>query len=289
MRGLSAKAIASQEHILQEYAQLFAAGIRREIGDKPGKLEISKWFSLATFDVIGDLAFGKSFEGLKTGKVHGWIKVVFSAFKALPILRVIREIPGALNLGNFALYFLPRTLKQEYLDHFEYAFGLVEKRMENPKERPDMLYYLMDSVGKGLTRDEIKENAAQTVMAGSEPVSRQQSRGETCQLMCSCDAWQTATFLTGLVYYIGLNEEVHEKLKTEIRSAFSCSTEISTARLAQLEYLKLTVREGLRIFPPAADIFPRIIPAGGKEIFGKRLPEGVRCFQYNSSNMPALF
>lgn len=170
MRGLNAKAIESQEQILQGYAQMFIASIKREIDEKSGRVDIAKWFSIATFDVIGDLAFGKSFGGLETGKVHGWIKVVFSAFKALPILRVIREIPGATKIGNHAIHLLPRSLKQRYLDHFNYAFTLVEKRMENPKERPDMLYYLMDGVGKGLTRDEIKENAAQTVMAGSEPV-----------------------------------------------------------------------------------------------------------------------
>ncbi|KAL9620663.1 MAG: hypothetical protein Q9160_004799 [Pyrenula sp. 1 TL-2023] len=255
VRGLSAKAIASQEYILQNYARLFIAGIRKELKTSSDRVNIAKWFSIATFDIIGDIAFGKSFGGLEEGKVHHWVLVVFSAFKALPLLRVIREIPGVSRIGNFALHFLPRLLKQKYMDHFEYAFALVEKRMQNPKERPDMLYYLMDDVGKGLTRDEIKENAAQLVMAGSEP---------------------TATFMAGVCYFLAKNHAVRKKLKAELRSRFSDSAEMTVAQLAQVEYLKLVVREGLRVFPPAADIFPRITPAGGKVIFGKHLPEGIR-------------
>ena len=51
--------------------------------------------------------------------------------------------------------------------------------------------------------------------------------------------------------------------------------EMSLARLATLNYLNLVIREGLRVFPPAADIFPRVIPAGGEFIMGQYLPEGV--------------
>ena len=51
--------------------------------------------------------------------------------------------------------------------------------------------------------------------------------------------------------------------------------DLNLADLAQLDYLNRVIREGLRVFPPAADIFPRIIPEGGEVIMGKYLPEGV--------------
>lgn len=50
---------------------------------------------------------------------------------------------------------------------------------------------------------------------------------------------------------------------------------MTLAKLANLEYLNRVIREGLRMFPPAADIFPHIIPEGGEVIMGKLLPQGV--------------
>ncbi len=83
----------------------------------------------------------------------------------------MREVPGVTFLGHYALYMLPRRLKQKWSDHFNYAFDLVEARLKSPAERHDFVYYLTDEMEHNLTRDEIKEGAAQIVMAGSEPVS----------------------------------------------------------------------------------------------------------------------
>lgn len=112
MRALSAKALASQEEILQHYAREFVNGLNRELQYKPGAIKIGKWFTMVTFDLIGDLAFSKSFQCLKTGTVHPWIHVVFGAFKALPLLRVIREIPGIKLFGKHATFLLPKRIKQ---------------------------------------------------------------------------------------------------------------------------------------------------------------------------------
>ncbi|KAK0105525.1 hypothetical protein ONS95_004115 [Cadophora gregata] len=78
-----------------------------------------------------------------------------------------------------------------------------------------------------------------------------------------------------MCYYLAKNHKVYEKLKSEIRSSFDTREGMTLARLANLEYLNLVIREGLRMFPPAADIFPRIIPEGGEFIMGNFLPEGL--------------
>lgn len=89
------------------------------------------------------------------------------------------------------------------------------------------------------------------------------------------DQLQTATFLAGLCYFLAHNPPVYQRLQDEVRTAFLSSQDMTLAKLAQLTYLQAVVREGLRMFPPAADIFPRIIPKGGETIFGQYLPEGV--------------
>lgn len=172
MRGLSSKAIAEQEPVLHRLTLLFIDGIQKELLSLgTGTVDIAKWFSLATFDVIGELSFGKPFGGLEKGEYHPWVLVVFGAFKALPFLRILREIPGVIWLGNHAVTFLPMKLKKMWYDHFKYAFDLIEQRFQNPKEKKDIIYYIFEGGDNDLTRDEIRESAAQLVMAGSEPVS----------------------------------------------------------------------------------------------------------------------
>jgi hypothetical protein len=50
---------------------------------------------------------------------------------------------------------------------------------------------------------------------------------------------------------------------------------MTLAKVNQLPYLQAVVQEGLRIFPPAPDVFPRLIPKGGEVLLGEFLPEGV--------------
>lgn len=86
-----------------------------------------------------------------------------------------------------------------------------------------------------------------------------------------------------MCYYLAKNPDVYDKLKSEIRGSFSSREEMTLARLANLVYLNLVIREGLRMFPPAADIFPRIIPEGGELIMGKFLPEGVSTMSWDQA------
>ena len=275
MRGLSAKAVAEQEPTLHRFVSLFIRGIRHEVQNSPSQtIDIAKWFSLATFDVIAELSFGASFNGLKSGEYHPWVTVVFGAFKALLFLRVLREIPGVLRIGNHATTFLPKRLKRMWYDHFEYAFDLMEHRFKNPKEKRDIIYYIFEGGNNDLTRDEIKESAAQLVMAGSEPVS---FISLPKHLSIALIRKQTATFMAGLTYYLSQNPIVHTRLKHEIRSSFPNSDkDITVAALTKLQYLNAVIQEALRLFPPAPDLFPRIIPDGGEYIMGKYLPEGTR-------------
>jgi cytochrome P450 len=91
---------------------------------------------------------------------------------------------------------------------------------------------------------------------------------------------KTATFSSGLFYFLAKNPTIYSRLKEEIRNAFQAQDDITLSKLAQLDYLNRVIREGLRMFPPAADIFPRIIPDGGDVILGRYMPGGVSQNQY---------
>lgn len=62
----------------------------------------SRWFNFYSFDVMGDLAFGKSFNMLKSGEQHYALKVLVDGMRPLGILTpvpwlfpLLLRIPGA--------------------------------------------------------------------------------------------------------------------------------------------------------------------------------------------------
>ena len=94
----------------------------------------------------------------------------------------------------------------------------------------------------------------------------------------------TATFLSGVLYYLGINRHALGKLQDEIRSVFSDIEAIDSKSLLSCIYLNAVVEEGLRIYPPAgAAHLSRIVPKGGCEISGSFMPEGVGLSSSNQS------
>ena len=64
-------------------------------------INVSKWFNLYTFDIMGDLAFGESFQMLEAGKDHWAIKLLNGGVEPFKWLfptwffRLLTAIPGA--------------------------------------------------------------------------------------------------------------------------------------------------------------------------------------------------
>lgn len=86
----------------------------------------------------------------------------------------------------------------------------------------------------------------------------------------------TATFLSGVLYYLGHNRQALKRLQDEMRSTFSSLELITSKALLTCVYLNAVVEEGLRIYPPAgAAHLSRIVPQGGCVISGRFIPEGV--------------
>ena len=63
--AFSTKALAEQEHIIQQYVDNFI----RTIGLKGAMkgLDMSRWFSMISFDILGEMAFGESFHCVENG------------------------------------------------------------------------------------------------------------------------------------------------------------------------------------------------------------------------------
>lgn len=116
------------------------------------------------------------------------------------------------------------------------------------------------------------------IINGKGPPATPQEIASHFNVIMMAGAVTTATFLSGVLYYLGHNRQALESLRDEIRSTFPSIEAINSKGLLGCVYLNAVIEEGLRIYPPAgAAHLSRIVPKGGCVMSGSFIPEGV-CF-----------
>lgn len=71
--AFSDKALREQESLIQSHVHELISGLTKSIqGSSNGKIDLADWYHWTTFDVIGDLSFGESFNCLRDTMYHPW-------------------------------------------------------------------------------------------------------------------------------------------------------------------------------------------------------------------------
>ena len=115
--AFSDKALRGYEERTKKYCNQLLSRIQGFDGQP---VNVSKWFNLYTFDVMGDLAFGTSFKMLETSEEHWAIKLLNEGMEPLSwmfpmwFLRLMTAVPG---------------LMRDFWRFLDYGAKRVEERM----------------------------------------------------------------------------------------------------------------------------------------------------------------
>lgn len=258
LHAFSEKALRGQEGIMQHLVDKLISGLKlhiKEHGSEP--VNMTRKYNWATFDVIGDLAFGQPFGCLESDSPHYVISMVNDIFYHIVRTQPFKRIP---LLSPFQrLIQFPSTAITTMQKFEKFAFETIKNRIENGDSgRKDFMSYMLPHNDKGeFTEAELTSNAATLLIAGSET---------------------TATTLTAGTYFLLKNPSVYQRLVQEIRSSFKEEKDITISELDNLPYLAAVLTETLRIFPPVPGIMSRTIPKGGTNLCGYWLPGKVGYF-----------
>ncbi|KAI1121490.1 cytochrome P450 [Nemania abortiva] len=239
--AFSDRALALQESIIREYVDLLIEKLG-EVAAKDGpSTNMVKWYTFTTFDLIGDLAFGESFDGLKSGKENAWVSNIEKMLRLFPILLLATS---SRILSKLLLYLAGDKIKNSQANHLNLVHSLATKRMNNKNQehRGDFMDFIMRAQGQehGLTDAELTANSDTLIVAGSET---------------------TATLLCGVTYYLLKTPNAWAKCVAEVRNAFARAEDISfQSASAQLPYMLACLDEGLRLFPPVPSVLYRRTP-----------------------------
>lgn len=283
--GFSDRALKAQEHIIRSHVNKLVRNIYRSADADPGQpIDFVRMFNCATFDIIGELAFGESLGLLDDGKMYGWIESLNESLILAPFLTLADSFPF---LTKLVMMMMPERILNSQKENTQYATDLVEKRLAKGKvtEKPDFWSLVLNNRDSEiLDEEDMKANANLFMAAGSET---------------------TATMLSGLMYNLLSNPDKLQKLLQEIRSSFSTEEDLTIENIQQLKYLAACFDESMRgkflksfagqcltnwalVYPSTPLGPPRVVINGGGEINGHFVPEKVREIPL-PTNMPLTF
>ncbi|KAL4786874.1 cytochrome P450 [Aspergillus varians] len=234
----------------------------RPIGGKDGAtFNMANWFGYLTYDVMGELCFGKSFDmlidGAKRRMVHLVDRAAYRHYVCglwMPLDRWHLDQIFIRRLTNDRWNFIMES-RQEVNKRAQ------ERSLLGKDAKKDFFYYLLNArdpeTGKGLATQELWGEANVLMIAGSDT---------------------TSTSLSAAIFYLVRNPDALEKLKNEVRSHFSDVEEIITgSELNQLTYLKACIDEAMRLAPAVPGSIPREASDPVVTVDGLALPEGTGC------------
>lgn len=219
-----------------------------------------------TFDIMGDLCFGKPFHMLTDATNRFAIDLIGNAAHRhlicgtyLPIHEyhldkiLFRKI--AAGRQRYMQYSKAQAAERSKLG-MDAAEGKDGKESE---ARRDFFYYLLKAkdpeTGAGFKPAELWGESNLLIIAGSDT---------------------TSTALAAAFFYLVHNPSALETLTQEVRSAFGDVEDIRIGpTLSGCHYLRACIDEAMRLSPSVGGILPRQVLPGGIDIDGHSVPEGT--------------
>jgi cytochrome P450 len=264
--AFSDAAIKSMENHVLGHVRQFCTNLGEKTGSSavvrdekrewtPAK-NISDQANYLTFDVMGDLCFGKAFGMLERPDNRFAIDMVTNA--AHRHLMCGTYLPIHEYHVDKILFRKIAAMRARYMQ-FSKAQAAERTKMGLDVDRKDFFYYLLKAkdpeTGKGFSTPELWGESNLLIIAGSDT---------------------TSTALAATIFYLVHNPKVLENLAKEVRAAFSDVEEIRHGpMLSKLHYLRACLDEAMRLSPSVGGILPRQVLREGIEIDGQQLPEGT--------------
>ncbi|KAF9879655.1 hypothetical protein CkaCkLH20_03198 [Colletotrichum karsti] len=217
---------------------------------RDGQVDVFKWWTFMTADVISHLAFGEPFGLLNEGKKTYHLQKIEDASK---FGLLCSELPWVRNLAEW----IPiRSVLEFNADEIvqKLAEAIIRRTRQSGIGAQNLFSKVIaanEKDSQSFTDYQVAFEAGGFVVAGSGT---------------------TAVSLTYLVWAVLSNPTIQQKLEAEVGALQESYTD---AELDKLPYLSAVIDETLRIYGAAPGALPRQVPPGGATLAGYFLPQGT--------------
>jgi cytochrome P450 len=199
-----------------------------------------------------DLAFGRSFDSLKTGKSS---RIMEEVEAPVMVFGLFHYVPWVAHFFKLVPFMVAHKAKfDQYLD------SLVEERKKMADAKRDVFSWFLDAY----TKEPVKTPQMQKNLIGD------------AMLIVIAGSGPTAPALAATLYHMALRPDLVEKLHKELRSANFAVGETTHSHLAKLKFLDALINEALRLHPPIRSGPERMTPPEGLQIGDTYVPGNIR-------------
>jgi cytochrome P450 len=243
--------LRSEGNISQAIGLLFAWLDKYSVSGKP--IDLDKFFTFTTSDVIGEVIFSKPFGFLRDGRdIDNTIANAHPQAAYVSVAGFFRWF-HVLFLSNPLITWLGVTPWGHLINT---AMSAIKERQANPDAGFDALAHWLHMLEQNpgrMQEHEVQSAAFNAIAAGNETV---------------------AAALQAFVYYMIRHPNAWQRARDEV-DATGIEGLASFADAQKLPFLQACIKEALRIFGPASMGLPRVVPKGGLTIHDRTLPEGT--------------
>ncbi|RKP05464.1 cytochrome P450 [Thamnocephalis sphaerospora] len=217
--------------------------------------DLYKLFHYMTFNVIGDIVFGRNFGLLKDGTSSDNMITWMNGMRILHA-RVCAQRTG---VQLYAICMLTSSITRPDACSWSASKQAIRIRRSTENPRADSLQRYLTAM-----EEEKVERMTDAEIAGD------------MLMQLSAGSGTTAKCLTWTIYLLSRTPDVRARLLQELQEAVPDNgTEIRHAMVRDLPYLNAVIDESLRVYPVGSGGAPRVVPKGGVELCGKYVPGGT--------------
>ncbi|KAF8861671.1 cytochrome P450 monooxygenase-like protein [Acephala macrosclerotiorum] len=246
-RAFNSKALRDYESRVTGHADQLVKQLQARSGEP---VDASLWMNFYAFDVMGDIAFGKTFDMLASGKKHHGLTALQDGMAplglatpfpwAIPIFQALPQPPG--------------------IDHWiSFCDKQILARKEYNPEQSDIMTWLIEAEN---------ENPDPVV---SDP---RWLWGDT-RLVIVAGSDTSSSAMTHILYHLAKEPRIISKLREELSTFYKPGLETELRDLQDAKYLNGVINEALRLHPPVPSGVLRQTPPEGITVGDVFIPGGV--------------
>ncbi|KAF2687216.1 cytochrome P450 monooxygenase-like protein [Lentithecium fluviatile CBS 122367] len=213
-------------------------------------MDLASTIQYLTLDVVSELSLGKPFGDLKADKdVNDYLK---ASADGLRIGNVAWAL-GTLWLRDLPIIGPAISPSEKDASGFGRMMGEARKIIDERRAKPtdEKSDILASFIRNGVSGEDLFHEVFEQILAGADT---------------------TAGAIRATMLFLMSHPRVYKKLQAEIDEAVKSGAAppspdiISDAEARRLPYLAAVVREGMRVHPPAVNIFSRVAPPEGDAV-----------------------
>ncbi|KAF5863921.1 hypothetical protein ETB97_009028 [Aspergillus alliaceus] len=242
-QGFSSRALRNYEPRVTHYTNQLIHAIEQRL-ESP--IDVSRWFNYYSFDVMGDLSFGKSFNMLIDGKDAYILKQLHTDMKGIGLFSHLTWL--------FPFFKRIPVLNADYLKFWNWVEGRVKERIQECPDRLDVFSWLLDAYKRGRKTKQdtldLHGDAYLIIVAGSDT---------------------TAATLTNVMFHLAADRKLYRALQAELDAL----PDLAYEKLQGVRLLDAVINETLRLHPAVPSGTQRMTPPEGMTIGNTYIPGDV--------------